>query len=125
MNVAIDLDQTITASRESIDFFSVLTNLLIPEHKIFIITNRQPNTEQDIADELDHYGIEYSEIVITDQKAKYIKDHNITIFFENEDEYFLGLGKEVTVFKIREEENYNFKTYKWYGDKNTVEMIDE
>ena len=47
--------------------------------------NREPNTEQDIANELDYLGIEYSEIVITADKAGYIRDNKITIYFENED----------------------------------------
>lgn len=127
MKIAIDIDNTITASKNSIEFFSILTNLLIAENKIYIITNRQKGTEQeqDIAVELDCYGIDYSEIVITDKKAKYIRENNITIFFENTDEYFLELGEEVTVFKIREEGNFDFaETKKWIGNKNTTKMID-
>ena len=71
MKIAVDLDHTITASQSSIEFFSILTHLLDSEHKIYIVTDREPGTEQDIADELYHLGIEYSKIVITDEKAKY------------------------------------------------------
>lgn len=124
MKIAIDLDNTITASKESIEFFSILTHLLIPENKIYILTNREPNTEQQIADELDYFEIEYSEIVITANKARYIRDNNITIFFENTDEYFLELGEEVTVFKIREDGNFSFADKKWIGSKTTTKMID-
>ena len=88
MKIAIDLDNTLNASRNSIEFFSILTHLLIAEHRIYILTNREPNTEQDIAEELDYLGVEYNEIVITDKKAEYIKEQGITIFFENEDENF-------------------------------------
>ena len=88
MKIAIDLDFTITADKNSIEFFSILTHLLIAEHRIYILTNREPNTEQDIAEELDYLGVEYNEIVITDKKAEYIKEQGITIFFENEDENF-------------------------------------
>ena len=108
MKIAIDLDNTITASKMSIEFFSVLTNLLIAEHRIYIITNREPNTEQDIAEELDCLGIEYSQIVITNRKAGFISQNNISVYFENEDEYFLELGEETTVFKIREDGNFSF-----------------
>ena len=123
MNIAIDLDNTITASKQSIEFFETLTHLLIAEHRIYILTNREPNTEQQVADELDYLGIEYSQIVITSQKAQYIKDNKITIYFENEDEYFLELGEEVTVFKIREDGNFSFSDKKWIGSKKTVKMI--
>ena len=124
MKIAIDLDNTITASRESIEFFSILTNLLIAEHKIYIITNRAKNSEQEVAEELDFLCIEYSQIVITDKKAEYIKANNITIFFENEDEKFLELGEEVLVFKIREDGNFSFAEKKWYGSQKTTLMID-
>ena len=102
MKIAIDLDGTITADKNSIEFFSILTHLLIAEHRIYILTSRAPNTEQDIAEELDCLGIDYSEIVITDNKADYIRENNITISFGNRDESFLELGEEVVVFKIRE-----------------------
>jgi uncharacterized HAD superfamily protein len=124
MKIAIDLDQTITADRNSIEFFSILTHLLIAEHRIYIISNREPNSEQETADELDYLNIEYSQIVITDQKAKYIRDNKITIFFENQDESFLELGEEVIVFKIRESGNFSFSEKKWIGSKKTTKLID-
>lgn len=125
IKIGIDLDNTITASRESIKFFSILTNLLIAEHKIYIITNRQPNTEQDVAEELDFLGIEFNQIVITKDKADYILKEGITILFEDTDEYFQGLPDSALVFKVREDGNFNFETHKWYGSQKTVEMIDE
>ena len=125
MKIAIDLDQTITASRQSIEFFSILTHLLCPHHKITILTNRYPGTEQLVAEELDFLNIDYSEIVITSEKANHIIQNNISIYFENEDEYFLELGEEVTVFKIREVENFNYSAKKWYGSENTTQMIDD
>ena len=40
MKIGIDLDNTITASKDSVEFFRVITHLLIPEHDIVILTNR-------------------------------------------------------------------------------------
>ena len=125
MKIAIDLDNTITASEQSIEFFSVLSQLFIVEHKIVILTNREPNTEQEIAEELDYHNIDYSEIVITADKAQYINENRINIFFEDTDEYFLDLGSEVTVFKIREDGNFDFKAKKWVGSSKTTKMIDK
>jgi hypothetical protein len=127
MKIAIDLDNTITASRESIEFFRIITHLLIPdpEYRIYILTNREPGTEQQVADELDYLGIEYSEIVITAQKAQYIRDNNITIFFENEDEYFLEIPESVTVFKIREAGNFDFAQKKWITSRKNSIFIDD
>ena len=124
MQIAIDLDHTITANRQSIEFFSIMTHLLIPEHKIYIITNRAPGSEQGIAEELKDLEISYSEIIITSEKAKYIKNNCITIFFENEDESFLEISEDVVVFKIREEGNFDFAEKKWIGNNTTTKMID-
>ena len=97
--------------------------LNLTEHSVFIITNREPNSEQDIAEELSDLGIEYSEIVITAKKADYIRNNDITIFFENQDEYFQELGLDETlVFKIRE--SGNWEDGKWLASKNTTKMID-
>lgn len=124
IKIAIDLDGTITASKGSIEFFSVLSHLLIAEHRIVILSDREPNSEQEIAEELDYLGIDYSEIVITSKKAEFIRQHGITIFFENQDEFFLELGEEVTVFKIREDGNFDFSEKKWIGNKHTTKMLD-
>lgn len=111
MKIGIDLDN-VTASRQSIEFFEILTQLLDPDHKIYILTDREPDSEQDVANELDYLGIEYAEIAITADKEKYLKDKNITIFFESGDDYFLELGEEVLVFKIREDETFLFSAKK-------------
>lgn len=123
MKIALDLDNTITASEQSIEFFGVLTHLLIGEHEIHIITNRQPETEHEVAQELDALGIEYSQIVITADKARFINSNGIQIFFEDTDEYFLELGSDVLVFKIRESGNFDFGEKKWLGSTKTTKII--
>ena len=125
MKIGIDLDNTINASKDSIEFFSVLTHLLIPEHRIVILTDREPGTEQQVAEELDYLGIDYSQIVITGKKADYILQTGITIYFENCDDYFLELPQDITVFKVRESHNFSFAEKRWIGSRNTTKMIDE
>ena len=58
-------------------------------------------------------------------KAEFIRENRINIFFENQDENFLEIGPEVTVFKIREAGNFSFAEKKWYGSRKTTVMIDE
>ena len=125
MKIAIDLDNTITASKNSIKFFSILTHLLFPENEIYIITNRAPNSKQEIIKELDILGIDYSEIIITDKKVEYITANDINIFFEDTDRYFLEIGPETTVFKIREDGNFSFAKKKWITSKQNSILIDE
>lgn len=125
IKISIDIDGTINSSDTSIKFFQMMTHLLLPEAHITILTNREPGTEEKIAQELKQMKIQYDEIVITPDKADYIQKNNISVVIDNEDEYIQGLGKDVLVLKAREEGNYNYNTHKWYGDRNTVEMIDE
>ena len=124
INISIDIDGTLNSSDTSISFFQIMTQLLFPEANITILTGREPGTEAEIAVELQKMNILYDEIAIVDNKQKYIRDHNISVVFENEDERFKNLGKDILVLKVREEGNYNFKTFRWYGDKNTMELID-
>jgi hypothetical protein len=128
VKIGIDLDNTINASAESMEFFKILTHSLINKHQIYIITNREIGTEEPISQELAKYEIVYSGIIITDQKARYIKENGITILFDNEDRYFLELDADVTVFKIREEYNFDFEAHKWRSSKDStiiVELIEQ
>ena len=124
IKVSIDIDGTINSSDTAISFFKIMTHLLCPEANIIILTSREPGTEGQIAEELSGMGIVYDQIVITDNKQQYIKDNNISVVFENEDERIKNLGKEILVLKVREDGNYNFQTYRWYASKDTTEMID-
>ena len=127
MKIAIDLDNTITADKNSVEFFRILTHLLIPENDIYIITNRNESDREDTEQELSILGIRYNKLIITDKKAEFIREQGITIYFENEDRFFLELGEEVVVFKIRESGNFDFspKKQRWIGDRKTTKMIDE
>ncbi len=123
MNIGLDLDNTITASSQSIEFFSTLTRLFDHDHKIFIITNREPGTEQSIAEELDFLRIEYSELIITADKARAVKDNSITVFADDTDENHLDMPEEVLVLKVREPGNFDFAEKKWIGSNKTTKMI--
>lgn len=125
MKIGIDLDNTITASKDSVEFFRVITHLLIPEHDIVILTNRDESDRENTEQELDVLGIRYNKMVLTADKAEYILKNGIQFLFEDTDEYLLTLPKAVTVFKIREDGNFDFKTHKWIGSNKTVELIDE
>ena len=55
----------------------------------------------------------------------YIKNNDISVVFENEDESFKDLGQDILVLKAREKGNYNYMSGRWYGSVDTVEMVDE
>ncbi|MBN2286882.1 MAG: hypothetical protein JXI43_10575 [Tissierellales bacterium] len=127
LKISIDIDGTINSSDTAISFFQIMTHLLSPDPDIHItiLTNREPGTLEQISQELAEMNIQYDKIVITSDKADYIKKHRISVVFENEDEYFQSLGPDILVLKVRERGNYNYMSGRWYGDRNTVELIDE
>lgn len=125
IKIGIDLDNCITADKNSRAFFRILTHLLNPEYRIQIITNRDAASWKETSEELKELGIQYYKIVFTADKASYVLKHKINIYFDDTDEYFLELPETVTVFKIRESGNFDFKTHKWVMSSRNAEMIDE
>ncbi len=125
MKIAIDIDNTITASKSSVEFFRILTAALISEHQIIILSNREESDRGTTEEELDVLGIRYNKVVLTHNKAEYILKNGVEFLFEDTDEYFLELPESVTVFKIREDGNFNYNTHKWLGSQKTVDLIDE
>ena len=125
--IGIDLDNTITASLESLAFFILLTETLKRKARIYILTDREETDEslQKTSEELEQLGIYYDVLCITNDKKSAILEYEISIFFEDTDEYFLNLPRKVVVFKIREEGNFDFKKYKWIVSDNTAVNIDK
>ena len=123
MKIAIDIDNTITASKNSVEFFRMLTTLCISKHQIIIISNRDEADRETTEEELDVLGIRYNKLILTADKAEYILKHGIEFVFEDTDEYFLELPETITVFKIRESGNFCFSEHKWIGSPKTTKMI--
>lgn len=117
MKIAIDIDNTITASKNSVEFFRMLTTLCISKHQIIIISNRDEADRETTEEDLDVLGIRYNKLILTADKAEYILKHGVEFVFEDTDEYFLELPETITVFKIREEGNFCFTEHKWIGSK--------
>lgn len=117
LTIGIDLDNTITYYPE---FFAVMTKAMQPFAEIHIITNRDPAPAEEKAtrQELLRLGICFDRLVITVDKAGYILQAGVTVFFDDTDEYFLALPESVTIFKIREPGNFDFDDHKWlYGPR--------
>ena len=125
MKIAVDLDNTITADRNSIEFFRIITHLLIPENDIIIISDSDEADRKSTEQELSVLGIRHNKLILTANKAGYILKNGITIFFENTDEAFLEIPQSVTVFKIREDGNFSFAEKKWITSRRNSILIDE
>ena len=117
LKIGIDLDDTITYCPS---FFQLMTNAMKDVAEIHIITNREqtPENEAEIRKELDELGIYYHHLVVTGNKAEYILENDISVFFDDTDEYFVNLPESVKVFKMREPWNFDFENHIWlYNDK--------
>lgn len=125
IKIGIDLDNTITGSDISKQFFKLMTHLLYPDHDIYIISNRYMDMLDETIQELKNLEIQYHHLSLTGDKADYIITHGISVVFEDTDEYFQVLPESVLVFKVREEGNFNFNTHKWIGSFKTVDIIDD
>ena len=111
MKIAVDLDGTIS---EYPEFFKIFTKAMSEAGcKIYVLTDRSPGTEQEVAEELRGYGITYDVIKITGWKSRYILKDGIEVLFDDVDEYFRGLPEEVAVFKVRQKYNFDFKQKRW------------
>ena len=127
LKIGIDLDNTITASTESMAFFALITNALKNMAEIYIITNRSTDDESraEIVQELSQLDIHYDHLEITAEKADYILKEGIRIYVDDTDEYFQNLPESVTVLKIRESGNFDFDQHKWiYGNKTGINIDD-
>lgn len=125
MKVGIDLDNCITADKNSKEFFRILCHLLHPEYEIHIITNRDKSNRDNTIKELEELNIQYSHLALTSQKDKYVEHQGINILFEDTDESFLEIPESTTVFKIREEGNFSFAEKKWITSRQNSILIDE
>jgi hypothetical protein len=116
MKIALDLDNTISCFPR---FFRMFCRAMQKEGcRIHIVTNRPKGTEAEVIGELDASGISYDGVKITADKAEYIHEQEIEVFFDDTDEYFIDLPESVAVFKPREPGNFDFEQKKWiYGPR--------
>ncbi|MHC4573171.1 MAG: hypothetical protein ACYS76_03430 [Planctomycetota bacterium] len=109
--IGVDLDGTIS---EYPGFFEIFTKAMARIGcKIYVITDRPTGTENQVRRELQDYGITYHAVRITSDKAGFIEDERITVLFDDMDRYFRHLPKNVVVFKIRQEYNFDFERMMW------------
>jgi len=113
--LGIDLDGTID---QAAAFFCPLSHIW--PGKVFVITYRtnQEKAEADVA----KWNVRVDEVVLVnkfEQKAVEIAARNIKVYFDDMDEMLLHVPADVTVFKIRNEGNYDYDIGKWLYSKHT------
>lgn len=103
--VALDVEDTITSHST---FFAFLSNALVDAgHTVIVITLR--DDRDDVAAELDAYGVRYTELVTADEdvlarpdvakwKGEVCRDRGVEIFFEDTPEIIKHVGDSVLTF---------------------------
>lgn len=117
--IGFDLDGTID---ESPGFFKILAGLW--PGRVYIITYCRDR--QKAVDRLAEFGIKYYELVLVDEfedKAKVIAEHDIKVYFDDQDEMLKEIAPEVIVFKVRNGGNFDFDRKLWLFSEQTGRML--
>jgi len=118
--LALDIDGTITSNP---DFFKDLTEKFKDIAEIHIITFRSKKYQFETIRQLQEFGIIYDYLVFVENKKEYIVEKGITIYFDDMDEFINDLPESVTVFKIREQGNFDYEQQKWLYNNKTGRNI--
>lgn len=85
-----------------------------------------PVTSQKAERDVAQHGIRSHEIILVNRfaaKADVIKEKEIRVYFDDQDEMLLHIPADVTVLKIRNGGNYDFTARKWLFSETTGRMI--
>lgn len=122
LKILLDLDGTINSAP---NFFSQFSMQMASIADIHVVTYRTEGQRQETIDELQKLGIFYHHLALTKEKLAYVLDKGINVVFEDTDEFFKMMPESVTVFKIREEDNFDFRSHRWIYDDHTGIHIED
>lgn len=117
--LGIDLDGTID---EAPGFFSFLAKAW--HGPVYVITYR--DDYDSVVSDLERFEIEVDGIILVRnfaQKAQYIKKLNVVVYFDDMDEVLKHVPSNVTVFKIRNGGNFDFKEALWLYSSSTGRKV--
>jgi len=93
---------------------------------VYVITYRR---DFDKAKEyVDSFAIKYAEIILVqrfEDKAVVIREKNIGVYFDDQDEMLMHVPENVTVMKIRNGGNFDFEAKQWLYSRchRTTDLI--
>ncbi len=116
--LGLDLDGTIT---DAPLFFCFLAAFW--PGKVYIITYRSVESAAVTAESLNiRYDEIFSAATLSD-KARLITLHGVKFFFDDMDECLCNIPDDVTVFKIRNDGNFDFEEEKWLYSPKTGKLL--
>ena len=116
MKLGLDLDGTITRYPE---FFSKLSHLW--DDDVYIITFRYPDREV-AENDLHQHNIKYTDIIFAkneDSKAEECQKLGIDIFFDDDPYFLVHFKKNVALFMVRNEENFDYEKKQFLFTQDT------
>ncbi|WP_152054392.1 hypothetical protein [Tautonia marina] len=118
-HLGIDLDGTID---EAPAFFAALSHCW--PGKVFVITFRDDAAKARA--DVERHGVRFDELVLVNtfaQKAEVIKERDIGVYFDDQDEILLHIPEGVTILKIRNGGNYDFDSQQWLYSNLTGRQV--
>ena len=119
LSIGLDLDGCID---EAPDFFSTLSEFW--PAKVYIITFRRDYEKP--KGYVEQFNINYEEIILVNRfedKAVVIKEKEITVYFDDQDEILMHIPENVVVFKIRNGGNFDYESKRWLYSNATGRQI--
>jgi hypothetical protein len=124
MKVALDIDGTIS---ELPELFAILAaSLRARGHQVVVLAYRDPSREQATRDQLAAWGIEFDDLLFAptlEAKGPVCRDHQIDVFFEDQDECIASVPESVLVLKVRNGGNFDFDGKRWLSTARLTELI--
>ena len=83
---------------------------------------RASQTEEQLQD----WGISYDEIVFAkslEDKGRLCREHNVAIFFEDQDECIVPVDERTVVCKVRNGGNFDFDERVWISTDSLTRLI--
>jgi len=124
MKVALDIDGTIS---EHPEFFAMLSAALrAAGHRVLVITFRDPARNEATRGHLADWGIVYDELVIAPSlrsKGELCAQHEVDLFFDDQDECITEVPESVVVCKVRNGGNFDYEDGRWVSTSKLTRLI--
>jgi len=124
MKVALDIDGTIS---EHPEFFAVLSaSLRAAGHRILILTFRDPEKNTATRAQLAAWGVVFDELVIAgslEAKGELCAEHEVDLFFDDQDECIASVPERVLVCKIRNGGNFDYDSQQWISTRKLTRLL--
>jgi hypothetical protein len=124
MRIGLDLDGLLD---ERPGFFAFLTAALrAGGHFVAILTYRDPDSRPGTEATLAGWGIVDDEVHFARSladKGRLCRELNIEVYFDDQDECLADIDERTTVFKIRNEGNFDFDEKRWLSTAKLTRLL--